>query len=256
MALVYSGNHEEFIEQDQYGQLRLGCGIASYGFSWILEPDNVFQTPESVMVYSRKGLNEMSHTFHDFVNQHIVRGKYQSKLRPILINNWEATYFDFDDEKIKEIIDSSAELGIELFVLDDGWFGQRSNDRQALGDWFENKKKLKMGLNGISQYAKSKNMMFGLWFEPEMISENSDLYRNHPEWVLSAPGYGKTFSRNQWVLDLSRQDVREYIKQIMDQTLENVSIDYIKWDMNRYLTKFTLIYCLLINKEKFIIDMY
>ena len=237
MALVYSGNHEEFIEQDQYGQLRLGCGIASYGFSWILEPDNVFQTPESVMVYSRKGLNEMSHTFHDFVNQHIVRGKYQSKLRPILINNWEATYFDFDDEKIKEIIDSSAELGIELFVLDDGWFGQRSNDRQALGDWFENKKKLKMGLNGISQYAKSKNMMFGLWFEPEMISENSDLYRNHPEWVLSAPGYGKTFSRNQWVLDLSRQDVREYIKQIMDQTLENVSIDYIKWDMNRYLTE-------------------
>lgn len=237
MALVYSGNHEEVVEQDQYGQIRLGCGIASYGFSWKLEPNECFQTPEAVMVYSKNGLNGMSQIFHQFINQHIVRGRYQSKPRPVLINNWEATYFDFDDEKIKQIIDAAADLGVELFVLDDGWFGQRSNDRQALGDWIENKEKLKIGLSGVSQYAKAKNMQLGLWFEPEMISENSDLYRLHPDWVLSTPGYGKTFSRNQWVLNLSRPDVRAYLKAIMDQTLENVQVDYVKWDMNRYLTE-------------------
>lgn len=237
MALIYSGNHEEFVEQDQYGQIRVACGIASYGFSWSLAPKACFQTPEAVMVYSKNGLNGMSQTFHRFINQHIVRGNYQMKSRPVLINNWEATYFDFDDEKIKQIIDSAADLGVELFVLDDGWFGQRENDRQALGDWFENKEKLKIGLSGISDYAKSKNMQFGLWFEPEMISENSELYRTHPEWVMATPGYGKTFSRNQWVLNLSRKDVREYLKHSLDQILENVAIDYVKWDMNRYLTE-------------------
>lgn len=236
-GLIYSGNHESFVEQDQYGQLRIGMGINHQDFSWELQHEKCFQTPEVVCVYSNDGLNQMSQTFHQLIDQHIVRSQHKDVLRPILINNWEATYFDFNTEKIKAIIDEAAELGIEMFVLDDGWFGKRDNDRQALGDWYVNCEKLNGGLQAISQYAQKKHMKFGLWFEPEMISENSDLFRQHPDWVLHDPNYPMTHSRNQLVLDLSKQEVRQYLKKTIGRILRDIHIDYVKWDMNRYLTE-------------------
>ena len=236
-SLIYSGNHEELIEMDQYGQIRVGLGINPSGFSWELQPEDTFQTPEALMVYSEEGLNGMSQTFHTLFRENLSRGQHRKKERPILINNWEATYFDFTGEKIRAIIDESAELGIELFVLDDGWFGTRSNDRRSLGDWTENREKLPEGLKGIADYAHGKGMQFGLWFEPEMISEVSELFTTHPDWALQIPGRERTLSRDQLVLDFSRKEVRDGIIGQMRAILEQVPIDYIKWDMNRYLTE-------------------
>lgn len=178
----------------------------------------------------------MSQNFHKIIQDRIIRSQYQFTERPILINNWEATYFDFNETKLKKIIKSAANLGIELFVLDDGWFGKRDNDQTSLGDWYENIEKLPNGLRGLSDYTHSHGMKFGLWFEPEMISEQSQLFAEHPDWYFHVPGIEATLSRSQYVLDLTREDVFHYLFQSIHRILEDNQIDYVKWDMNRYLT--------------------
>ncbi|MFZ2694882.1 MAG: alpha-galactosidase [Lactococcus raffinolactis] len=237
LTLVYSGNHEMLVERDQFSQTRVMAGINPFGFEWALESDASFQSPEALLVYSDQGLNGMSQTFHDLLQNRLARGQYRQAERPILINNWEATYFDFDTDKIKKIVDSAADLGIELFVLDDGWFGKRDDDTSGLGDWFENTEKLKGGLKGIADYVHQKNMTFGLWFEPEMVNADSDLFRQHPDYALQIPGRSMSTSRDQYVLDFSRKEVRETITAQMRAILDTIDIDYIKWDMNRNLTE-------------------
>jgi alpha-galactosidase len=190
-----------------------------------------------MLVYSDKGLNGMSQVFHQTVREHIVRGKYQHELRPILVNNWEATYFDFDEEKIDNLAQSAADLGLELLVLDDGWFGKRNDDNSSLGDWFVNTDKLKQGLKGVSASAHKRGLKFGLWFEPEMISEDSELFRAHPDWILHVPDYKNSFSRHQLVLDLSRPEVCDYVVKAVGDVLESAEIDYVKWDFNRHLSE-------------------
>ncbi len=237
LALVYSGNHEMLVERDQFEQTRVMAGINPFGFEWELAPSQSFQSPEALLVFSDQGLNGMSQTFHDVLQNRLARGKFKHADRPILINNWEATYFDFNTDKIKAIVDGAADLGIELFVLDDGWFGKREDDTSGLGDWFENTDKLSGGLAGISDYVHGKNMSFGLWFEPEMVNADSDLYRAHPDYALQIPNRSISTSRDQYVLDFSRKDVRETIIARMRHILDTVNIDYIKWDMNRSLTE-------------------
>lgn len=245
-CLVYSGNHQTVIEKDNYSQTRVVMGMNTFNFAWQLPAGGSFHSPEVVNVYSNQGLNQMSKTYHDLFNHHLIRGEHQLKERPVLINNWEATYFDFDDAKIHGIVDEAQALGIEMFVLDDGWFGERKDDHRSLGDWYEFEGKLEQGLEGIAQYVHDKGMKFGLWFEPEMISKDSDLHRAHPDWVLSVPGRPRSLSRQQHVLDFSRADVRDHIYQQMTAILDRVPIDYIKWDMNRNMTE---VYSLLLDPE-------
>ncbi|SDF95860.1 alpha-galactosidase [Selenomonas sp. WCT3] len=236
-SLIWSGESSFVTEVEQFGTTRVAGGINPFEFAWQLAPQESFQTPEVMMVYSEFGLNGMSQVFHQVVRHHIVRGKYQHELRPILVNNWEATYFDFDDEKIDSLAQTASELGMELLVLDDGWFGKRDDDNSSLGDWVVNTKKLKQGLTGVAAAAHKRGMKFGLWFEPEMISEDSELFRQHPEWVLQVPDYKSCFSRHQLVLDLSRPEVCEYIVNAVSKVLEAAPIDYVKWDFNRHLTE-------------------
>lgn len=236
-SLVYSGNFLANVEVDQYKTTRVHIGINPFDFSWLLNPSESFQTPEAVMVYSDKGLGKLSATYHKLYRTRLSRGEYRDKERPILINNWEATYFDFNENKIKEIADTAKELGIELFVLDDGWFGKRDNDRCSLGDWFINKDKLPGGLKGIGEYLNSQGMKFGLWFEPEMISPDSELYRKHPDWCLHVPNRLRSESRNQLVLDLSRKEVCDEVIEMISDILSSASISYVKWDMNRHMTE-------------------
>ena len=245
-CLVYSGNHQTVIEKDNYSQTRVVMGMNPFNFAWQLPAGESFHSPEVVNVYSNQGLNQMSKTYDDLFNHHLIRGEHQLKERPVLINNWEATYFDFDDAKIHGIVDEAQALGIEMFVLDDGWFGERKDDHRSLGDWYEFEGKLEQGLEGIAQYVHDKGMKFGLWFEPEMISKDSDLHRAHPDWVLSVPGRPRSLSRQQHVLDFSRADVRDHIYQQMTAILDRVPIDYIKWDMNRNMTE---VYSLLLDPE-------
>ncbi|ORN05935.1 Alpha-galactosidase [Lentilactobacillus parabuchneri] len=235
--LIYSGNHQVSLERDPIGQTRLTMGINEYNFDWRLAAGDSFQTPEVAMVYSTTGLNGMSQAYHDLLRDRVARSRYKHDLRPILINNWEATYFDFDADKIQSILDAAAPLGIEMFVLDDGWFGHRNDDNSSLGDWFVNRNKLPEGLADISKRTHDKGMRFGLWFEPENISADSDLYRAHPDWVLGVPDRGRTLSRNEYVLDFSQPDVVDNIFEQMTAVLDKVPIDYIKWDMNRNLTE-------------------
>lgn len=234
--LVYSGNHKSEIEKDQIDQLRLNVGINDFDFDWKLATNDEFQTPEVLLTYSDGGLNGMSQILHHFIQEHIVRSKYKDQLRPILINNWEATYFNFDEQKLKSLIDEASDLGMELFVLDDGWFGHRDNDRSSLGDWKVYDKKLPHGLNGLIDYVHQKQMKFGLWFEPEMISYDSDLYREHPDYLMHVPGREPSPSRRQFILDLGRKEVRDNIFKQIDHILSEYEIDYVKWDMNRHLT--------------------
>ena len=236
-CLVYSGNFEAVVQQDQYQQTRLIMGINSFRFNWQLQPNMSFTTPEAVFVYSDQGLNQLSATYHDLFNQHLVRGKYQGKERPTLINNWEATYFDFNEEKLMQIVDEAEKLGIEMFVLDDGWFGKRDDDYSSLGDWFEYREKLNGRLQNIAEKVHAKGMKFGLWVEPEMISEDSELFRAHPDWAFQVPNRPRSTSRSQYVLDFSREDVRENIYQQLTAILDHTDIDYIKWDMNRNMTE-------------------
>lgn len=236
LQFVYSGNHSFELEKDQINQLRVVGGINSHCFSWELNANQSFQTPEMILSYSSQGLNKMSQIHHELLRERIARGRHQFAERPILVNNWEATYFDFNSEKIKAIVDEAKELGIEMFVLDDGWFGKRDADNSSLGDWFEYKGKLTNGLREIADYAHSKGLKFGLWFEPEMISIDSELYRTHPDFLMQVPGRMPSASRSQHVLDFTRLDVRQTIEKQMRKILDTIPLDYIKWDMNRSLS--------------------
>ncbi|WP_186577119.1 alpha-galactosidase [Aquibacillus kalidii] len=236
-SLVYSGNFLGQVEVDTYGVSRVMMGINPFQFKWKLNPNEVFQTPECVMVYSDHGLNGMSQTYHELYRTRLVRGYWRDKVRPILINNWEATYFDFNEEKVLDIARTAKDLGIELFVLDDGWFGKRDDDSSSLGDWFEYDEKLPNGMEGLSEKIDALGMKFGLWFEPEMVSKDTKLYAEHPDWIISTPYRRASHGRNQFVLDFSRQEVVDHIFGLMDKVIGKSKISYIKWDMNRYITE-------------------
>ena len=236
MNFVYSGNFLMEAEVTQQEQLRLVTGIHPEGFCWTLAPGDVFQTPEVVLVYSDRGLSGMTHTFHDLYRAHLIRGAYKDLPRPSLINNWEATYFDFDTEKLLSIARTAAKVGVELFVLDDGWFGKRDDDVCSLGDWTVNEQKLPGGLTHLSEEIRKLGMRFGIWMEPEMVSPDSDLYRAHPDYALQNPDRPPTLARTQLVLDLSRQEVRDHVYRQIHAVLSSAQIEYVKWDMNRPLT--------------------
>ena len=234
--LVYSGNHIGRVEVAPHGMVRVQNGINPFEFEWALAPGQSFDAPESVLTYSHEGLNGMSRNMHAFVKEHIVRGEWKHKERPIVVNNWEATYFQFTEKKILAIAKEGARLGAELFVLDDGWFGKRNSDQSSLGDWWVNKKKLPSGIDGLARKINEMGLKFGLWVEPEMVNENSDLYRAHPDWAFQAPGRPVTRGRYQLVLDLTRAEVRQYILDNLRTMLKSADISYVKWDMNRSLT--------------------
>ncbi|MBI1704140.1 alpha-galactosidase [Lactobacillus crispatus] len=235
-AFVYSGNHKFEVEKDPYAQTRIVVGINDYNFSWMLNAQESFQTPEVLMVYSDQGLNKMSQAFHSIIHDRIMRSKYKDQVRPIVVNNWEATYFDFDEDKLKPIVDKAKELGIEMFVLDDGWFGHRDDDNSSLGDWQVFEKKFPHGLDHFANYVHQQGLKFGLWFEPEMISIDSNLYQKHPDYLMHVPGRTPSPARNQYLLDLGRAEVRNNIFDQMKAILDSGKIDYIKWDMNRHLS--------------------
>lgn len=233
ISLVYSGDFCITADQDAYGQTRAVCGLNPDTFRWKLEPGEAFQTPEAVLAYSPDGLNGMSQIYHRLYRTRLCRGPWRDRERPVLINNWEATYFGFDHEKILRIAKAAAELGVELFVLDDGWFGRRDHDDCSLGDWVEDRRKLPRGLKGLAEDVQALGLRFGLWFEPEMISPDSDLFRAHPDWVLNAPGRFATQARNQWILDMGRPEVQDHVIEAVSRVLRSAPISYVKWDMNR-----------------------
>lgn len=232
-SLVYSGNFLAQTEVDNYDTARVLMGIHPNGFKWTLGKGESFQTPEMVMVYSEAGLNGMSQTFHKLYRTRLARGTWRDKVRPILINSWEAFYFDFDAPKLLGLADAAADLGMELFVLDDGWFGKRDDSTSSLGDWYPNEEKLKGTLKELAEKINAKGLKFGLWIEPEMTNKDSDLYRAHPDWLLAEQGKRICHSRNQYVLDFSKKEVREYIGDMLENLLAEVPVSYIKWDMNR-----------------------
>jgi alpha-galactosidase len=236
-SFVYSGNFRSQIEVDQYKTTRASIGLNPFDFSWKLDPGESFQTPEVVLVYSDQGLGSMSRTYQRLYRTRLARGKFRDQARPILINNWEATYFKLNEEKLLAIATEAQKAGIELFVLDDGWFGHRDNDKSSLGDWIVDKRKLPHGLAWLSERIHEMGLQFGLWFEPEMVSPDSDLYRAHPDWCLHVPDHPLSFSRYQLVLDLSRADVRAYLEQAISAILSSADINYVKWDMNRHMTE-------------------
>lgn len=236
MNFVYSGNFRAQAEVSQFGYVRMSMGIHPQNFCWKLETGESFQAPEVTMVYTDKGFDAMTASFHRHYKKHLIRGEYKDKKRPILINNWEATYFDFNTEKLLSIAREAAALGIEMLVMDDGWFGARNSDNCALGDWQVNEQKLSGGLKYLVDEVNKLGMKFGIWFEPEMISPDSDLYRAHPDWAIAIPGRTATESRQQYVLDLSRKEVVDYVYEMVAKILRSANIEYVKWDMNRQLT--------------------
>lgn len=237
MNLIYSGNHFGQIELDQYYHIRLSMGIHPDSFRWKLNPGDTFQTPEVVLTYSKDGFNGMSQEFHNLYTQNLINPNWRTKKRPLLINSWEMCYFDISEEKMLDIITSASELGFELIVLDDGWFGKRNNSRSSLGDWTVNTEKFPNGLQPLIQHAQKNNVSFGIWFEPEMISPNSQLIKEHPDWVVHVPDYEPMLGRHQLVLDLTQKDVQDYIIDVLKHYIKNYSISYIKWDMNRHITE-------------------
>ena len=235
LHLIYSGNFLGKIQNSDSDCLRMVLGIHPEHFAWKLEPGEAFQAPEAVMTFSAQGLGKMTRTLHDFYRSHLIRSPWLHKKRPVLINSWEPVYFDFNEEKLVRIAQTAAAQGIELFVLDDGWFGHRNSDNSSLGDWFVFEEKLPGGLKSLAEKINALGMQFGLWLEPEMISPDSDLFRAHPDWVLRTAKEPVQL-RNQWVLDLSREDVLDYLEERLKAILHSANIAYIKWDMNRYLT--------------------
>ncbi len=236
ISLIYSGNHRFLMERCEYGSVRVQAGINPFNFRFKLDHGESLVTPEAVIVYSQNGFSEMSHTFHELYRTRLCRGYWRDKPRPIVVNNWEATYFDFTKDKLMAIADIAAQIGIELFVLDDGWFGRRNDERSSLGDWYSNEKKLGGTLKELAREINDRGLKFGLWIEPEMISEDSDLYRMHPDWAIRIPGAKRHYSRHQFVLDYTRSDVREYILDRMTGILKSANIEYVKWDMNRNMS--------------------
>lgn len=235
--LVYSGNFFAQAEVTQHKRTRVVMGINPFDFAWQLESGYDFQTPEVVMVYSSKGIGKMSRTYHDLYRNNLIRGEWKDKSRPVLINNWEATYFQFNTEKLINIAKEASSLGIEMLVMDDGWFGHRDSDNSSLGDWFVYDKKIDGGLKYLVDEVNKLGMKFGIWFEPEMISPDSELYKKHPDWAIQVQGRELTMSREQYVLDYSNKEVRDCIYEQMRKILDSANIEYIKWDMNRQLTE-------------------
>lgn len=236
MHLVYSGNFLAQAEMSQQGLVRAVIGIHPEGFGWRLRPGDSFQTPEAVLTYSHTGLDGMTHALHDLYRNHLIRGPWRNRPRPSLVNNWEATYFDFDTEKLLDIARAAARSGIEMLVLDDGWFGHRNRDDSSLGDWTVNEEKLPGGLTRLAEEINALGLKFGLWVEPEMISPDSALYRAHPDYALQVPGRPPLLARNQLVLDFSRDEVRDCVYAQLHAVLSSANIAYVKWDMNRALT--------------------
>ena len=235
-ALVYSGNFLIQAEVDTYDVTRMQLGINPFGFEWKLAAGQSFTSPEALLVYSEQGLNGMSQVFHQLFRRRLARGYWRERARPVLINNWEATYFDFSENQLLELAEKAQEVGVELFVLDDGWFGQRTNDCTGLGDWFVNPERLPRGLGSLAERIHGLGMQFGLWFEPEMVNKDSQLYRTHPDWLLAVPDRQPHHGRNQFVLDYSRPEVVDEIFERLSAVIEEAQLDYIKWDMNRPLT--------------------
>ena len=240
--LIYSGNHYEAAEVSAYGKTRVMCGINPRSFQFYLAQGEVFEAPEAVMTYSKHGFNGMSQNMHTFVRECIVRGEWKKKIRPVLLNSWEAAYFDINESKLLKLAKAGKEAGVELFVMDDGWFGTRDDDTQSLGDWYPNTKKLPNGLAGLAKKVNDLGLDFGIWVEPEMVNVNSNLYRSHPEWVMEIPGKPHSESRNQRILDFSNPEVVEYMTKQMEKVFSSANIAYVKWDMNRifsdYYSKF------------------
>ena len=233
VSFIYSGGFRIQMEKDQVDGIRLVCGLDDEEFLWKLAPGETFVTPEAALSYSEKGLTALSDQFQKAYHANLIRSPWKDKKRPTLVNNWEATYFGFDAEKLLKIAGEAADLGLDMLVLDDGWFGKRNDDNSGLGDWFVNEKKLGCTMKELVDRVNALGLKFGIWLEPEMVSEDSDLYRTHPDWVLQIPGREPNRSRNQLVLDLSRKEVREYMKKFIDDTLSCANISYVKWDMNR-----------------------
>ena len=236
-ALLYSGNFEASVERCQFEDARLTLGIHPYHFCWTLEPGQAFTAPEAALICSPNGFGQMSRQFHRAIRSHMLRDVWQNRRKPVLVNSWEAFYFDYDHERLLRFAKESAALGVELFVLDDGWFGHRDNDSSSLGDWWVNEKKLPGGLGALTAEINQLGMEFGLWVEPEMVSEDSCLYREHPDWVLNPGDRPCTRGRYQLVLDYTREEVRDYIFQALQKLLDNANVSYLKWDMNRALTQ-------------------
>ena len=235
--LVYSGNFYAFAECSFQGSTRFLMGINPTDFSWKLDKGESFYTPEAVMVYTDKGFGEMSRIFHRFYNNNLIRGKYKTEKRPLLINSWEAAYFDFDTDKLVSFAQRAKELGIDMLVMDDGWFGKRNDDSNSLGDWYVNTDKLKGGLSVLIDRVNALGLKFGIWYEPEMISPDSDLYRAHPDWCIHVDDRVCSPGRHQYVLDMSREDVRDNIWSQIDAVLSTNKIDYVKWDFNRNISE-------------------
>lgn len=233
---VYSGNFLAQVEKNQYGMLRISMGIHPQGFRYKLDAGDTFTAPEVILVYSEEGLGGMTRTYHDLYRGHLIRSPYKDKRRPVLINNWEATYFDFDTEKLLSIAREAKKSGIEMLVMDDGWFGKRNDDRTSLGDWQVNEEKLVGGLKYLVDEVNRIGLQFGIWFEPEMISPDSELYRKHPDWAIAVPGRTPCRSRNQYVLDLGRPEAVDYVYECVANILRSANIAYVKWDMNRQLS--------------------
>ena len=232
-SFLYSGEFLMEVEKDQFGQTRLVCGIHPDNFAWPLCEGESFQTPEVLMSYSGGGFGGLSHNLHRALREHVCRGVWKDRRRPVLLNNWEGTYFHFDGARLAAMARQAAEIGVELFVMDDGWFGKRDDDNSGLGDWYPNEKKLGCTLGELSRQVNEAGLMFGIWFEPERLSEDSDLYRAHPDWAVRIPGRSPTLSRNQLVLDISRREVQDYLLERLCAVLDQASISYVKWDMNR-----------------------
>ncbi|MCM1164496.1 MAG: alpha-galactosidase [Lachnospiraceae bacterium] len=235
-ALMYSGSFSTQIQLDEINQTRLVTGVNPEQFRWELKPNAGFVTPEVILSFSANGLERLSHNFHKTIREHVCRGRYKLAERPVLINNWEATYFGFDEEKICNIAKQAAELGVDMLVLDDGWFGKRDSDCSGLGDWTVNESKLRGGLGKLAERVKSLGMKFGIWFEPEMVSEDSDLYRAHPDWAIKIPSRNPIRSRFQLVLDMTNPEVRDHLFNAVSAILNSADVSYVKWDFNRHIT--------------------
>lgn len=236
--LVYSGSFSLCAELSGNDKLRVQGGVNDTCFCWKLQKGETFKTPQVLIAFSDKGLGNLSRAYHDFIRQRIMNHDFAYKKRPIVVNNWEATYFNFNDKKICDIIDVAAEVGIDTFVLDDGWFGKRDTDTTGLGDWFVNENKLKGGLKGIIDHCKGKGLSFGLWFEPEMVSEDSDFYRSHPDYIVGKCGIKSAMGRTQFVLDFTRKEVVDSVFDAVSKILSEYDISYVKWDMNRSLSEY------------------
>lgn len=235
--LIYSGNHFGFVERNAYDLVRVGIGINPHCFEWTLAQNERFETPEAVLSFSNQGFNGLSHHFHDFVNEHIVRGDWKGRERPVLFNNWESHFFKFNQRKLLKLARGAKKLGAELFVLDDGWFKGRDNDSVGLGDYAVNRRKLPYGLPRFMKRIRKMGLQCGLWFEPEMVNEDSDLFRAHPTYAVCVPGKPPVHGRNQLVLDLCNDNVRDYIVENVSRILDDCGITYVKWDMNRHIAE-------------------